>query len=173
MFFKVTLMFGIPWQLCFIRFPLVCFSLRLQQRFSCKALLRFLKAMFFSSSLQSPFLCHSTRALWKQDTSFLRFHSSEGAVSSEQCFSSQSPPPATFLHHMIHPVLEKLGERSRRYAAWIPGKTGNIVLTNRHMPACIPLCVYSKTTENISLVLDIVYRRCPFSIFKKQTQNVN
>lgn len=51
------------------------------------------------------------RALWKQDTSFLPFQSSEegaaAAASTDRCFSSQSLPPATFPHHMIYPVLQK------------------------------------------------------------------
>lgn len=71
--------------------------------------------------------------------------------------SAASPlPPATFQHHMIHPVLQKLGERSQHSAAYMPRKTGNTVLTNRPVPPSTVKCGNKGATENIAFAVDVV-----------------
>ena len=64
---------------------------RPRQHFSCRAPIR-VSGGTSLSFLCGPFLFHS---LGKQDTSFLRFHSSEGAASTD-LFSQPVPSPSYF-----------------------------------------------------------------------------
>lgn len=78
-----------------------------------------------------------------------RFHIFNPGKEHPQSSISAASSLPPFPHHMINPVLQKLGERSQRYAAWIPGKTGNIVLTKPRTPTSIFHCGCHEATENI------------------------
>lgn len=68
-----------------------------------------------------PFLVTGSTFISFNESTLKAVHVASSTLKEQHPQSSVSAasplPPATFQHHMIHPVLQKLGERSQHSAA--------------------------------------------------------
>lgn len=172
--FSWMLSIKIQMELCHVRSSLACFSLRLQQRFSCKALLSFLKssAFFFADSIFISFNRSTLKAGHVVSTFSLVGRSIHKAV-----FQPPVPSPSYFPTSHDPPCAAETRGKVAVLRASTPGEAGNVVLTNlvcRHA-CCVVVTMKPPKTHHLFFFFFLV-GICTFFPFQsrcKTLSNVN